>query len=861
MKRILWDLEWAWQQVWPRIGQLTVTVFVIALGVALSAAVMLAGSTLGDTLEESMSSLAGRAQLQVSAHGGADFDESVLPIVQETAGVSAAAPLLFKKVFLDDSGVPFRLVGVDMLDDATVRVYRADADANTGIDDPLIFLNQPDSVLLPRSFLRTHGFDRGDRVEIQSPNGKQTLTVRGVIEDEGIGSAFGGELGIMDIFSAQATLVAEGKISQIDVRIEETADLDEVAARLKEALPTHLLVESIEAQKAKIRDLISGFRFMMDFMSGLGLVLAAVITGNRLSTIYQARMWEIGAMRALGASPRGLVRSFLAEALVIAAIGCGIGIPLSILFAEVLIQPITETTTLNFKQLGMHLSQPSGVVVTPAPLLLASGAGVLSALIAAWLPARRSTRVPVHEALSKGRSRQAVPESQWKRWARVVLPPFALVALALQAAGFSGAGVLAVVLVPISAALLITPGLRLASRIVGDRLGAAAGVGLEDQSLVPSRATGAAGVIVAGIGFVGFVAIAGASFERYVVGSLMQTRNADLVVDSGFNAGGSASGENVPRLSDSVVDALQAIPGVRFAGAGVSARAYDPDMGLLGIDPVRFRDAEFGDWKVLPGALPNVLERAANGEVVLVDETLASTSKLAPGDTLPINTPLGEIETLVGGITSARSFQSPRGDVVLSRHLYRDSWNDHTVTRVFLLLSEGSSANEVRTRILEQLGERFDLRVVKQSDLREWFADTVREGFATTNWIMWLALIVAIVGTGDALSSTIVERTRELGAMRALGFSPRQIGAMVIAQAAAIGLVGATLASFVALALGSAFLDGFLPTALGWEVSMHVTTTSLLIPALLGIAASVSGALLAAARAATVSPIEALRYE
>ena len=861
MKKALWDLEWAWLQVWPRIGQLTVAVFVIALGVALSAAVMLASSTLGHALEDSMSSLAGRAELQVSAHGGAEFDEAVLPIVQATEGVAAAAPLLFKKIFLEQNGLPFRLAGVDMLDDATVRVYRSDAEANAGLEDPLLFLSQPDSVLFPRSFLKKHGLDRGDRVPIQAPSGQQVLTVRGVIEDEGIGSAFGGELGIMDIVSAQAAFVAERKISQIDVRVENPAKLDQVASRLRAALPDHLVVESFEAQKTRIRELISGFQLMMDFMSGLGLILAAVITGNRLSTIYQARMWEIGALRALGASPRGLVHSFLAEAFVIVALGCAVGLPMSILFAEFLLQPITETTTLNFKQLGTHLTQPSEVIVTPAPLLLAAFAGLVSALVAAWLPARRATKVPVHEALSRGRSRRTVAESRYQRRARFVLPPLALGALALQAYGIAEAGALGIVLLPIAAALWITPGLRLFSKVVGDRLGAAAGVGLEDQSLVPSRATGAAGVIVAGIGFVGFIAIAGASFERYVVGSLMQTRNGDLIVDSRFNEGATASGENEPRLDESIVPLLEAIPGVRLAGAGTFARAYDPELGLITIDPIRFRNREFGDWNVSPGALPNVLERAASGELVLIDETLASARNLEPGDTLRINTPRGGLETVVGGITRARSFQSPNGDVILSRALYREAWNDHTVTRVLLLLSEASAVDVVRERILDELGERFELRVVMPSDLRQWFAQTVRDGFASTTWVMWLALIVAIVGTGDALSSTIVERTRELGAMRALGFSPRQIGAMVVAQAAAIGIVGTALASFVALALGSAFLDGILPSALGWEVGMHVPLASLLIPAALGIAASVLGALLAAARAASLPPIEALRFE
>lgn len=861
MRRLGWDLEWAWMQVWPRLGELTVAVFVIGVGIALSAAVMLASSTLRRSLETSVAAMSGRAQLQITAHGGVEFDDGVLPLIRTVDGVEAAAPLLFKRVFVGTSDTELRLIGVDMLDDSTVRVYRKTADNDASIADPLVFLSQPDSVLLPTSFLRTHDLGHGDALEVHSPSGRRTLAIRGAIDDTGVGSAFGGNLGVMDLYSAQATLVAEGKLSQIDVRIDSSSDLDNVAAGLRNVLPQHLLVQSVEAHKRQIRELIAGFQLMMDFMSGLGLILAAVITSNRLSTIYQARIWEIGALRALGTSPRNLVRSFLAEATVIAGLSCLLGLPLSIVFARFLIQPVTESLTLNFKQLGAQLSAPSGVDVTALPLLVAAAAGLASALAAAWIPARRAAKIPVHEALSKGRSREPEPETSRKMWARIALPPLAAVAFGAQWMGIPGAAPIAMLLVPTSAALLITPGLRLASRLAGDRLGPAAAIGMEDQSLVPSRATGATAVIVAGIGFVGFIAIAGASFERYVVGSLMQTRAADLIVDSAFNEQAGATGENEPRLAEDVVRALSNIPGVHAAGSGVFARAHGPEMGIIAVDPIRLRNPEFGSWNLIAGALPDALELVADGNGVLIDETLASSQSLGPGDSLRVTTPAGILEREIAGVTSSRSFQSANGDVILSRQLYQQAWKDNTVTRVFLLLSNGVEPGEVRSRIMERLGGRFKLRVVEQSDLQEWFAETVRKGFASTTWVMWLSLMVVVVGTGDALGATIRERTAELGAMRALGFSPRQIGAMVVAQAAAIGIVGIGLAFFVALVLGSAFIDGILPSALGWHVEMHVSPMSLLVPGSLGLAACLAGATLAAARAATISPVEALRYE
>ena len=317
-----------------QLGQLAIAVIVIALGVALAAGMLLANAALREGFEESVAALAGRADLEVSALSGGTIDEGVLETVRAVQGVEAAAPLLLGMGFIETrhgekseaiegaatgvaansekKRVRLRIVGVDMLDDASVRVYRSSAD-EAGIKDPLVFMNQPDSVLAPQLFLGRHGYRRGDPIEVETPAGRKRLVVRGVLASEGVGQAFGGDFVVMDLYSAQQVLAAEGRLSQVDV-VVKGASPGEVAERLRKALPPHLGVGVVADRRAELSRTAAGFQLMLNVIGALGLVLAVLITANRLATVYQERLWEMGVLRGMGWTPGALVRDLLAEA-------------------------------------------------------------------------------------------------------------------------------------------------------------------------------------------------------------------------------------------------------------------------------------------------------------------------------------------------------------------------------------------------------------------------------------------------------------------------------------------------------------------------------------------------------------------
>src|SRR5690606_12962413 len=127
-----------------------------------------------------------------------------------------------------------------------------------------------------------------------------TWTLRGILDDDAVARAFGGRLVVMDLFAAQRALGLEGGATQIDVRTDPAVDAEAVAGRLRRLLPEHVAVARTLERREALADSLTAFQLVVDLIAGLGLILAVLVTANRLSTVYQERLWEMGVMRALG---------------------------------------------------------------------------------------------------------------------------------------------------------------------------------------------------------------------------------------------------------------------------------------------------------------------------------------------------------------------------------------------------------------------------------------------------------------------------------------------------------------------------------------------------------------------------------
>lgn len=189
-------------------GQLALTVIALACGVALVCGMDLVTRAVARAVAEVVDTMAGRAALQVAADA-APFPESIAERLSEIPGIELTVPVVSSTAFsTDDSGELLTVHGVDITNDAAVRVYEArDADG-LKLDDPLAFLNQPDSVVVTRDFAVKRGLALDDHLDLLTPTGRRTFTVRGLLDPYGIARAYGGNLLVMDLQAAEAASCA-----------------------------------------------------------------------------------------------------------------------------------------------------------------------------------------------------------------------------------------------------------------------------------------------------------------------------------------------------------------------------------------------------------------------------------------------------------------------------------------------------------------------------------------------------------------------------------------------------------------------------------------------------------------------------
>jgi putative ABC transport system permease protein len=206
-------------------------------------------------------------------------------------------------------------------------------------------------------------------------------------------------------------------------------------------------------------------------------------------------------------------------------------------------------------------------------------------------------------------------------------------------------------------------------------------------------------------------------------------------------------------------------------------------------------------------------------------------------------------------------FLSPRGTVLLSRGLYREKWRDSHLTHVLLTTAEGTSITEVRRHILAALGSRHRVRVLEPGELIDWFASQARRAFSALDVLGVLVLVVVLVGVGDALAAGTLERTGELGVLRAMGVRRNRIRKMILIEAVVLGLLGTLAALFLGVGLGVMWVAVTFPSLLGWTLSLHLPIGHIAGMAVAAVGICLIAAYGPAVRAARLDPVIALRTE
>jgi putative ABC transport system permease protein len=840
-------------------ARLSLTVAALACGVALVCAMDVVNRAVYRAFTDVIDTMAGRAALQVSPGESGLISEELAARVRELPDVELAVPVVGAVAFLDDgSGERLTVHGIDLGNDAAVRVYAGSDASGVDLDDPLFFLSQPDSVALTRVFAERRGLHVDDRITLETPTGKRTFTVRGLLAPEGIARIYGGALLVMDLYAAEAAFTKAGFVNRIDIVVGRGADVETVRARIAAVLPPGLRVDTPAQRKADLHRVMSSLQFMLQAAALIGLIAAFLIAFNHLAAMFEARTWQVGVLRAVGMSAAAVRWELLKESVLLGLAGAVFGVPLGVLLGRIMLPVIATTTALNYK---LFPADPEFAIRLPS-VALAIALGLAAAILAAVLPSRRVVRLDVAEVL-RGRGMDVGERMAPRSWRMVVVAlGGAACAVGIQSItrdaswGFAATGLLAVgaavaarPLVSAVATPLVTA-LRWVAGPIVDLVAA-------DIAHKPRRAGLTVAVLGVGVGFVFWLWLLGTSFERSVIAALAPALRGDLVVTSSFMESGAFEAP----MDEAVVKEVGEVPGVLSVAA---ERVVDWHHGggpivIEAFDAGYFRDSNFGQWPLHGESLPDVWGSVARGEATVVSSSFVQHLGARVGDTLTLDTPSGVLPLRIAGVTT--DFASPRGTLKLPRHLYQRKWNDSQITLLFVRVAPGFTVSDTRAAILARLGERRALRVLSSGELVDYYALQVRRAFSGVHVLAAMILLVVLLGIADALAAAVLERRRELGMVRAVGLSGRHLRRMVLLEGLVLAGVGLLVAGALGATLGVVWVKETFPYLLGWMLELHVPSVYLLAGGALTLLVGVLGASLPARRAARIEPALVLRYE
>ncbi|HZL51260.1 MAG TPA: ABC transporter permease [Terracidiphilus sp.] len=835
--------------------RVAMTTLGIALGVGVFFAIRTANSALLESLTLTVEHLAGKSTLEVTA-GETGFPEETLDTVRATPGVQLAEPVIeviVHTAFQDEGNL--MILGVDTTGDQQLRQYEFDR-SQTQIADPLTYLAQPNSILLSRAFAERHGLQIGSRFPIFTAHGKMDFVVEGIFKPTGVGEVFGGNIAVMDIYSAQVVFDRGHNFDRIDLINSPAVSVGELQGRLHAKLPAGIEVMRPEMKGQALENAVTAMRLGMLITSFIALLVGVYIIFNSFTIAVNQRWKEIGILRAVGVERRNINAMFLGEALFMGVVGSIVGIVAGFYIA-----------ILANRVMGSIAASVYGIVSTevaprlhPDLVLTSFGLGVAASIAGAWMPARAASYLNPILALHNIESRQQ--ESALGRGRTILGAAILLTSMLLIQFSPSRVGTVA----QLSYAALILLGLTIllpmlvhwAARVIRpamDRLGGSEGALAVDAMIQsPRRSAATVGALMVGLMFVYSTAAYIQSYKHMIARWTNQMLSSDLMV-----ATSTLLRSTSYHFSEDLGKRISALPEVEHVeNVRFTIIPYNGDTAAVSASDMGFFFSRPSN-SVLGGNQRTMKELMPRGQGVLVSKNFAARWKLKVGDRIQMDSPTGRLDLPVLGMLE--DYRSDKGTIFMDRAVYKRYWKDDAVDFLNVSLKPGQSATAVKKEIEQLTAGSEHALVYTNVEFREWIGTLVDKFFLLNYMQLVVAVLVAVVGIANTLIISVAERRREFGIIRSIGGYRGQIRKMVLLEAFSISVVGVIVGAVAAL-FNIQFLSRTVSTVLaGYDVPFYFPWLLILetFPAV--VAVSLLAGWIPARHAMRASVIEAIGYE
>jgi putative ABC transport system permease protein len=648
----------------------------------------------------------------------------------------------------------------------------------------------PDEMVVDAQTAEKHHFAPGDRIKVLLQGPARTFTVSGVIGFGSAGNLGGATLAGFTLPTAQEVLNRSGKFDEIDVVAADGTSPEQLRDRVRAALdPKYEVLTGTELSEASAKAINDTFgRFLSTALLSfafVALLVGAFLIFNTFTIIVAQRTRELALLRCLGASRRQVMGSVLLESLVVAVAASLVGLGLGVLIANGLKALLTGL--LNFDL------PTTGTVFLGRTVIVSLAVGIVVTMLAALLPALKATRVPPVAALQ--------PETAFApthfRKRRIVLGALiTLVGIGLLLAGlFQDTGNRLVNVA--SGAVIVFFGVAVLSPLIARPLARLIGwpfatafrlpgtLARENAMRNPRRTASTAAALMIGLALVTFVSIFAASIKASTIQTLDRTIAADYILNTDTFT--PFSPDLAGRLADQ--PELGAVVGVRLGAFKYNGATKQ----LSGIDPAVFDQVV--KTEVLSGSLADLA-----GGGLAVKEDVAKANGWKVGDRVSLQFPRGGTQQVP--VKAIYKDNSVNGDYLLGLRDYERFYADQADSQLLVQASPGTAPEASRAAIDRVL---TDFPNVTVRDQAEYKAETAKQIDQVVNLffaLLALAVVIALFGIVNTLGLSIFERIRELGLLRAVGATRRQVRAMIRWEAVIIAVLGAVLGLAVGVFFG-----------------------------------------------------------
>ena len=803
-----------------------------------------------DIREGSNAVITGKSAFDLSEGSGVTeptFAESLLPEVQALPAVAAAEGSV-------DSDAT-QLIG----DDGKAVVYGGAPNLGFSIANPSSPFNPltlvdgdwpgPNEVVVDRETAAKEDFEVGELIGVQVEGPVQELAVSGIIQFSSGLTIGGATLAGFDLATAQRLMEKDGSLDEIAVAAKQDATEQELVSQIEDVLPAGTQVktgsEQAQADAEETNEFITFLQGFLLAFGGIALFVGSFVIANSLSITIAQRTRELATLRTLGASRRQVLGSIIVESLVVGVVASVIGLFLGLLLAKGLFW--------LFDAVGFTLPN-TGLVFEPRTIVVALAAGILVTLLASLRPATRATRVPPIAAVREG---STLPPGRFARyrWIGAVLMTVAGFAALLY--GLFGSGLdttqvliwmgLGALLVFLGVALFSSRLVRPLARVLGApaaAVGGAAGqLARDNAQRNPQRTASTAAALMIGLALVTLVATLAAG----IVNSFESAVNDLFTGDYAITAQNNFS----PIPTDAAEAAAQA-PGVTAIGnvrtgevlvfgGPTFATAVDPGMA----------DVIDLEWK--EGSQEVFSTLGEDG--VFVDDGTADDEGLELGSSVTVTFPDGTSRRFaVEGIFDPPAAGSPFGEVTISSAVWDEQIPSPRNLFSFLRM-EGGATDANQAALDTALGDFPNAK----AQTRQAFIDNQISGLSAILNILYvllaLSILVSLFGIVNTLVLTVFERTREIGMLRAIGMTRRQIRRMIRHESVITALIGAAVGIVLGVVLAALLI---------WRVDFiefSFPTVQVIVFVIAAIVVGIVAAIFPARRAAKLDPLEAIAYE